>query len=126
MLFKIDTREKFYVIKLEESNLSANLADEMMELITNCLDTLPKNCVVNLTMVETISSEIIAQLVSLQQFSIENNISLVFYSLSKDVKKSLEAEDVLDLLQITPTESEAIDIVYMEEMEREMWDGHEL
>lgn len=126
MLFKIDTREKFHVIKIEESNLSANLADKLVKLITNCLATLPKNCIINLSMVETISSEIITQMVSFQQYSLENNISLVFYLLSKDVKKSLEAEDVLDLLQITPTESEAIDIVYMEEMEREMWDGHEL
>jgi anti-anti-sigma factor len=126
MLFKIDTREKFYVIKIEEIDLSANLADDFTELLTNCLDTMPKNSIINLNKVDTISTEIIQQLVSFQEFSVENNISLVFCELTKGVKSILSNQDLLDIIHTTPTESEAVDMIYMEEMEREMWDGHEL
>jgi anti-anti-sigma factor len=126
MLFKIDTREKFYVIKIEEIDLSANLADDFTELLTNCLDTMPKNSIINLNKVDTISTEIIQQLVSFQEFSAENNISLVFCELTKGVKSILSTQDLLDIIHTTPTESEAVDMIYMEEMEREMWDGHEL
>jgi anti-anti-sigma regulatory factor len=126
MLFKIDTREKFYVIKIEETDLSANLADDFTELLTNCLDTMPKNSIINLNKVDTISTEIIQQLVSFQEFSVENNISLVFCELTKGVKSNLSTQDLLDIIHTTPTESEALDMIYMEEMEREMWDGHEL
>jgi anti-anti-sigma factor len=126
MLFKIDTREKFYVIKIEEIDLSANLADDFTELLTNCLDTMPKNSIINLKKVDTISTEIIQQLVSFQEFSAENNISLVFCELTKGVKSILSNQDLLDIIHTTPTESEAVDMIYMEEMEREMWDGHEL
>jgi anti-anti-sigma regulatory factor len=126
MLFKIDTREKFYVIKIEENDLSANLADDFTELLTNCLDTMPKNSIINLNKVDTISTEIIQQLVAFQEFSLENNISLVFCELTKDIKSILSNQDLLDIIHTTPTESEAIDMIYMEEMEREMWDGHEL
>ena len=126
MLFKIDTREKFYVIKIEEIDLSANLADDFTELLTNCLDTMPKNSIINLNKVDTISTEIIQQLVSFQEFSVENNISLVFCELTKGVKSILSTQDLLDIIHTTPTESEAVDMIYMEEMEREMWDGHEL
>lgn len=126
MLFKIDTREKFHVIKIEENDLSANLADDFTELLTNCLDTMPRNSIINLINVDTISTEIIQQLVSFQEFSIENNISLVFCELTKGIKSILSQEDLLDNIHTTPTESEAIDMIYMEEMEREMWDGHEM
>jgi len=126
MLFKIDTREKFYVIKIEEIDLSANLADDFTELLTNCLDTMPKNSIINLNKVDTISTEIIQQLVSFQEFSVENNISLVFCELTKGFKSILSNQDLLDIIHTTPTESEAVDMIYMEEMEREMWDGHEL
>jgi anti-anti-sigma factor len=126
MLFKIDTREKFYVIKIEEIDLSANLADDFTELLTNCLDTMPKNSIINLNKVDTISTEIIQQLVSFQEFSVENNISLVFCGLTKGVKSILSNQNLLDIIHTTPTESEAVDMIYMEEMEREMWDGHEL
>ncbi len=126
MLFKIDTREKFYVIKIEEIDLSANLADDFTELLTNCLDTMPKNSIINLNKVDTISTEIIQQLVSFQEFSVENNISLVLCELTKGVKSILSNQDLLDIIHTTPTESEAVDMIYMEEMEREMWYGHEL
>lgn len=126
MLFKIDTREKFHVIKIEENDLSANLADDFSELLTNCLDTLPKNSIINLKNVDTIATEIIQQLVSFQEFSVENNISLVYCELTKGVKSILSNQDLLDVIHTTPTESEAVDMIYMEEMEREMWDGHEM
>jgi hypothetical protein len=42
------------------------------------------------------------------------------------VEEKLEELELLDLMNITPTESEAWDIVQMEEIERELMDNEDL
>jgi hypothetical protein len=44
---------------------------------------------------------------------------MVFCNLADDVSDFLDENDLLEILNITPTESEAWDIVQMEEIERE-------
>ena len=60
-----------------------------------------------------------------QQKFYENNASFVICELQKPVEKFLEEKELLDLMNITPTESEAWDIVQMEEIEREFFDEDE-
>jgi hypothetical protein len=44
-------------------------------------------------------------------------------NLQAGIKDKLEKNDLLDLMNVTPTESEAWDIVQMEEIERELLRG---
>jgi molybdenum cofactor biosynthesis enzyme MoaA len=49
-----------------------------------------------------------------------NNNSFVICNLHEVVEKNLADIELLELMNVTPTESEAWDIVQMEEIEREL------
>ena len=120
MLVKIDTREKFYVITLNTTNIAANMTAEMKESLHPLLKTAVKNIVFNLRNIESVELAAAESLASLQQYFYENNASFVFCELQKSVEDFLEEQGILEFLNVTPTESEAWDIVQMEEIEREL------
>jgi hypothetical protein len=45
--------------------------------------------------------------------------------LQKKVEEFLDQDELLEMMNVTPTESEAWDIVQMEEIEREMLNGED-
>ncbi len=123
MLVKIDTREKFHVITLNSTNLAANMTAELTETLHPLLKTPVKNVVFNLSSVETIDRPSAEALANLQQSFYENNASFVFCEMQKSIENFLEKEALLEVMNVTPTESEAYDIVQMEEIERELLEG---
>jgi anti-anti-sigma regulatory factor len=64
-------------------------------------------------------------LVNVQQKFYEQNASFVICELQPAVEDFLDKEDLLELMNITPTESEALDIIQMEEIERELMQDEE-
>jgi anti-anti-sigma regulatory factor len=119
MQVKIDTKERFEVITLEEPILSANIAAELTQLLSNYLEKEIKNVVLKLPETNNIEDDAAAQLASLQQNFYENNASLVICELKPAVEEVLDALELSESMNITKTESEAWDIVQMEEIERE-------
>ena len=120
MKFKIDTKEKFRVITMEEPQLSAIMSDNLRKLLTNCLSDPTQNIILNLTLTNHISAEAAQVLVDMQQEFYNRNHSFVICCLQKEAEKDLDQYEALELLNTTPTESEAWDIIQMEEMEREL------
>jgi anti-anti-sigma factor len=120
MLVKIDTREKFHVITLNSTNIAANMTAEMKDSLHGLLKTPVKNVVFNLHNVQSVEPAAAEFLASLQQYFYENNASFVFCEVQKPVEDFLESQGLLEFLNTTPTESEAWDIVQMEEIEREL------
>jgi anti-anti-sigma factor len=120
MLVKTDTREKFHVITLNSTNIAANMTAEIKECLHPLLKTAVKNIVFNLGNITWVESAAAEALANLQQYFYENNASFVFCELQKPVEDFLEQQEILEFLNVTPTESEAWDIVQMEEIEREL------
>jgi len=123
MEVKTDTKEKFHVIHVETSNLSANMAAELNRQLLELLKDNTKNVVVNLNGIITIEEEAAEKLVRTQQKFYEAGASFVICDLQKGVEAFLDEKKLLELMNITPTESEAYDIVQMEEIERELLGG---
>jgi anti-anti-sigma factor len=119
MNFKIDTKEKFQVIRLLEEDLSVNMADSLNELLRNSQQGTIKNMIVDLANVGQISEEAAEIFVKSQEQSYDAGHSFVLCGLQKTVEEEFEKYGYLELLNTTPTESEAWDIVQMEEIERE-------
>jgi anti-anti-sigma factor len=123
MQVKIDTKEIFHIIRLKESIFSANMTEALAERLLTFLETDVKNVVLNLediTMMEDAAAE---TLVSLQQKFYEQNASFVICGLSAEIEEKLDRSGLLEIMNVTPTESEAYDIVQMEEIERELLNG---
>jgi len=123
MKVKIDTKEKFTVITPEEENLSANIAAELSETAIPFIHSHTKNVVLNVKQVATIDDMAAEQLAKLQQLFYENNASFVICEVQNCIEQKLDELELLEYLNITPTESEAWDIVQMEEIERELLDN---
>ncbi|QEC67182.1 STAS domain-containing protein [Panacibacter ginsenosidivorans] len=123
MNFKIDTKEKFTVITPLQFHLSDNLTAELNQTATNCLQTDIKNVVLNMKEVVSLDEAAATNLMTLQQSFYESNTSFVICEMQPAVSEKLEQMELLEIMNITPTESEAWDIVQMEEIERELMDG---
>ena len=123
MEVKIDTREKFHAITIQEPSLAANMTEKLENCLLPLLQTEVKNVVLNLRDIQIMDNAAAEQLVQLQQLFYENNASFVICELQKQVEETLDKENLLELINVTPTESEAWDIVQMEEIERELMDG---
>ncbi len=126
MQVKIDTREKFTVITPDTDVLSDNLTAELSSVIVQYLQNNPKNVVLNLKNVSTVDALAAERLVKLQQQFYESSASFVICEIQNNLEKKLEELELLDLMNITPSESEAWDIVQMEEIERELLDGDDM
>jgi len=120
MEVKTDTKEKFHVIRVETVDLSANLAAELKNHLEELLKDTIKNVVLNLRNVKSIQEEGAETLVRIQQKFYESNASFVICELTNEVEQFLDEKELLELMNVTPTESEAYDIVQMEEVEREL------
>ena len=118
--FKIDTKEIFHVISIEETNLTANMAEDLMELVAKKQEEENKSLVFNLEGVFSMDDKIAVAFQSLHETCYANNLSMVVCGLSPAVKSKFQEHDLSDTINITPTESEAWDIVQMEEIEREL------
>ena len=117
---KIDTKEKFTVITPTEVKITANMTEELVELLLSYLNKAVPHVILNLQVVKTMDDAAGQKIAEAQQHFYENNCSFVICALNKEIEISLENAELLELMNITPTESEAWDMLQMEEIEREL------
>ena len=120
MEVKIDTKEKFHAITLPGGSLSATMTDELEACLLPYLQNDVKNIVLILKDIQNLDKAAAEKLLTIQQTFYENNASFVICEVQRPVEDFLEKRELLELMNITPTESEAWDIVQMEEVEREL------
>lgn len=120
MEVKTDTKEKFTVIRVQTPELTATMAADLNLQLQELRKGTPGNIVLNLSGVKNISEEAAEALVRMQQIFYESEASFVICEITKEVEAFLDNTDLLELMNITPTESEAYDIVQMEEIERDL------
>jgi len=126
MEVKIDTKEKFHVITLPQTSLSATMTEELSHRLLPYLRADVTNIVLNLKNLQSLDNSSGETLVKIQQKFYENNASFVVCELQSNVEEFLDSHHLLEMMNTTPTESEAADIVQMEEIERELLDGEQL
>ncbi len=124
--YQTDTKEKFTVITILNNNLNSNLVPELAQLTSKWGNTAPKNLVLNLKNVKNWDEAVIEQIANAQGQFYEQNTSFVVCALSDALFDILDKTDYAELLNMTPTESEAWDIVQMEEIERELLDSDDM
>jgi anti-anti-sigma factor len=122
MQVKIDTRAKFHVITINQPTLAANMTAELDIYLLPILQNDVKNVVLNLKDIKNIDIAAAEYIMKLQQIFYDQNASFVICELQSEVENVLDKSNLLEMMNVTPTESEAGDIVLMEEIERELMD----
>ncbi len=120
MHVKIDTKERFTVITPEEAHLSVNMTEELNQLLLGYLQKDIPHVILKMETIQTVDELMAENIASVQQQFYENNCSFVICNLKKEVVQLLEEKELLEFMNVTPSESEAWDILQMEEIEREL------
>ena len=120
MNVKIDTKEKFSVITPEVSEITANMSDNLLNLLQSYQQKDTPHVVLNLSNVQQIDNDVLDLIVEQQQSFYQENYSFVICCLHAEIIAKLEEKEYFDSMNTTPSESEAWDIVQMEEIEREL------
>ncbi len=123
MNVKIDTKDKFTEITVNEEILTANMAEAFSNLLLTFLDKEIPHVIVSAENIKQMEEEFINTLSNIKERFIEADASLVLCNLQPEVYKNLNDLDLVDFFNVTPTLSEAWDIVQMEEIERELLSG---
>ena len=120
MQVKIDTKEKFHVITINEPELPAIMTEELQNSLLTYLQNPTKNVVLNLKDINMISDAAAEALINIQQSYYEQDASFVICEIQPVMEEMLDSKGFLEIMNVVPTESEAGDIVQMEEIEREL------
>jgi anti-anti-sigma regulatory factor len=123
MKFKIDTKEKFTVVTPIEPHFYDNVTADFNALCEILLQKDTKNTILNMQNVTGINDTNCDTITQWQQRFYEANASFVICEMTTEIEAVFDKLELTDVLNITPTESEAWDIVQMEEIERELLDG---
>ena len=120
MNVKIDTKEIFYVISILDSEMTANMSAPLLELITKQQEEEVKSLILQLGKVTAMDEGFASTLITVKEDLYKKNKSFVLCNLTENIKQNLVEWGILETINHTPTESEAWDIVQMEEIEREL------
>lgn len=124
MKFKIDTKEKIVVFCPEETVLDANLSDDFVATATTLPELDGRNLILDMTLVQKIDAKGVEAILTVYQRMYDNNFSCAITGLNNTLTAELKSAGD-DMLNLAPTMAEAIDLVMMEELERELLNGLE-
>lgn len=121
MEFKIDTKTNYTNIAPVSNRLDANLTAALRQKWNELRQMGSCNVIVDLHNCLQADNASLEALAALHDEFYSNRSSLVFTNLQDDVMRQLKAGDELPI-NIAPTMVEAIDIISMEILERDLFD----
>jgi anti-anti-sigma regulatory factor len=124
MKFKIDTKEKIVVFCPEVESLDANLSDNLLNTISSLTEINGRNLILDLSSVQKSDDKGVDDILAVYQWMYDNNKSCAITGVNTALTVILK-EAGGEMLNLAPTMAEAIDLVMMEELERELLDGLE-
>ena len=122
MKVKISTNGKFHAITVLEPVLAANMTAALHDLCEPILKKEVKNLLLNLKDIQKMDSAAAEAILDLRNLFFANRASFVLCEPQPPVKKYFDQNEQFEILLIAPTQSEASDIIFMEEIERELTD----
>ena len=96
------------------------MTEELNQLLRGYLQKDIPHVVLKMDAVQSVDELMAENIAAIQQEFYEKSCSFVICNLQKDVEQILEKKELLEFMNVTPSESEAWDIVQMEEIEREL------
>ncbi len=121
MEFKIDTKETFTIITPITTTISANLADLLQRQCEETRQNGSNNFIIDLQQVNNADTDGIAALADLHELCYSRDESLVFTGINPELMKQFKEDEVDLLLNIAPKMIEAVDIISMEILERDLF-----
>lgn len=117
MKFSVDRQDNYTIIKLDEEKLDTSIAPEMKSELVKLDSDGVENLIINLVNVKySDSSGLSALLVANRVFGGKG--SFVLCEVQEHVLKLIKISQLDKVMEITPTQEEAVDMVYMKALEK--------
>ena len=121
MRFKIDTKEKIVIFRPEIQALDANLSETFVRQISELPELGGRNLILDMALVESADEAGIQAILTVYGQQYDSNLSCAITNVNNTLTAALNKYSDYEL-NITPTLSEAIDMVMMESLERDLLD----
>ena len=121
MDFKIDTKSTYTNIKPPQAALDAIMTETIRQKWYELVDDGCQNLILDLSECLNATETGINGLLTLHEDSYNNNRSFVIAGLTGDAAREVKDSEYGDALNIAPTLAEAVDIINMEILERDLF-----
>ncbi|MBP6455486.1 MAG: hypothetical protein KA275_02050 [Chitinophagaceae bacterium] len=125
MNYELINKENINILVYNISKLDATLNEALQELASITIQS-TKSLILDFKNVEELSSDFAKKIIDVHHFIYENNQSFVCCNLNNACALVLKEIDADKILHLVPKQLEAIDMVSMEGLERELLGGDEL
>lgn len=120
MDFKIDTKDSFSVISPVADTIDAKMTDALATKCNEIRQNGSSNIIVDLKSCQNADADALNELVALHESSYAASQSLVFTGMTTTVMNAFKENETDLLLNMAPSMAEAVDIISMEILEREL------
>jgi anti-anti-sigma regulatory factor len=121
MEFKIDTKPTYIQITPITSHADANLTGALSQKCKELTESGSNNFVIDLHNCLDADTTALASLAEMHVKLYTNNQSLVFTNIQAEVLNALKQTEIDSVINIAPTGNEALDIISMEILERDLF-----
>ncbi len=119
-LFELKKEEKYVLLKLLVAKIDASNALELKQVFLGFKEeNYPKNLILNISEVKYIDSSGLSAILVANKVCSEAGGIMVLCGVSEHVMKLVKISQLDKILDILPTEEEAVDAVFMKELEKE-------
>ncbi len=125
MDFKIDTKESYSIIIPTAPHIDANMTAALSQKCTELAQSGSNNYIIDLQNCTSADNTSFDDLVQMHENCYNNSQSLVFTGIANSIMQQMKDGEVDLSLNIAPKMIEAVDIVSMEILERDLMDGTE-
>lgn len=120
MKFTVDKHEKYVLIKLNESKLNSLMSPHLKsELILMNTEGL-RNVILDLSAVKYSDSSGLSSLLVGHRICKNAEGSFILTGINENISKLITISQLENVLTIVPTVEEAVDLIFMEEIEKEL------
>ena len=121
MDFKIDTKDTFTIITPLNEAIDAKMTGALGAKCEEMRQSGSNNFIVDLENCKTIDKTCVSELIALQGVSYDMDLSFVYTKANDEITKTIREEDEDFIINLAPRMDEAIDIISMEILERDLF-----
>jgi anti-anti-sigma factor len=120
MKFTTNKYEKYTVVAIEEEKFDSTLAVEAKSIFVEVFQSGSVNLIVDMSKVKYVDSSGLSAILVAQRLAQNSNGLLVLFAVTDHVLKLIKISKLDAVLNILSTYEEAVDAVFMSEIEREI------
>lgn len=125
MKYSIDKQERYSILTLNEHHLNSSIAPDLKSSLVILLNEGVNNLIMDLSNVQYIDSSGLSALLTADRVMKANGSFVITGINHPSVKKLIEISRLDSVMTLIPTLQEAIEYVFMEELQREIEEGED-